>query len=353
VASIDKRPNGRWRARWREYPSGPQRAQHFNRKIDAEHFLVDLQHRMLTGAYTPPSAGRISLRSYAEEWTSRRTWEPATHDRVERELRLHILPVLGDWPLASLRRSHIEEWAAGLPLAVSSARIVYETLAAMLTAAVEDQRIPRNPAKGAQVPFPTAPPFRPLEPTEIQALSRVLAPHVRTAAIVATGTGLRQGELFGLSHDRLDRRRQELVVDRQLWTPATGSPVLKAPKSRRSFRTIAVTERLLEVIDRHTEAYGTGEHRLLFHIEGRPVKRAVAATYMRRASKAAGTSATWHDFRHHHATVLLAAGVNPSKVADRLGHDLKTLLATYAHALPSDDERVRAVIDQALEGALP
>jgi len=36
MASIDKRPNGKWRARWREYPGGPQRARHFVRKIDAD-----------------------------------------------------------------------------------------------------------------------------------------------------------------------------------------------------------------------------------------------------------------------------------------------------------------------------
>lgn len=35
-ASIDKRPSGQWRARWREYPGGPQRTKHFARKIDAE-----------------------------------------------------------------------------------------------------------------------------------------------------------------------------------------------------------------------------------------------------------------------------------------------------------------------------
>jgi hypothetical protein len=32
MASIDKRPNGGYRARWREYPGGPQRTRHFARK---------------------------------------------------------------------------------------------------------------------------------------------------------------------------------------------------------------------------------------------------------------------------------------------------------------------------------
>lgn len=86
MASIDKRRDGQWRARWRAYPGGPQRAQHFARKVDAERFLVDVQHRLLSGTYTPPSAGQITVRAYAAEWMSRRSWAPATHDRIEREI---------------------------------------------------------------------------------------------------------------------------------------------------------------------------------------------------------------------------------------------------------------------------
>ena len=71
----------------------------------------------------------------------------------------------------------------------------------------------------------------------------------------------------------------------------------------------------------------------------------------RDAAKAAGVDATWHDLRHHHASVLLADGVNPAKVAERLGHDLKTLLETYAHVMPKDDDRVRAIVDQTLGGS--
>jgi hypothetical protein len=100
VASIDKRPNGRWRARWREFPNGPQKTRSFARKLDAERFLVDVRHRLLSGTYTPPSVGQVTVADYAAEWTGRRHWRPSTADRVERELRLHVLPQLGPRPLA-------------------------------------------------------------------------------------------------------------------------------------------------------------------------------------------------------------------------------------------------------------
>jgi len=150
MASIDKRPDGRFRARWREYPSGPQRTKTFDRKIDAKQYLVDVEHRLFSGVYVPPEAGRVTIEEYSKEWVARRTWAPYTVDKVGVDLRLHIIPQLGGRPLASLRRAHIEEWAKGLPLAPQSVAGVFQTLATMLASAVDDERIARNPATGAR-----------------------------------------------------------------------------------------------------------------------------------------------------------------------------------------------------------
>lgn len=140
-----------------------------------------MQHRLLTGGYVAPAAGMITIAAYAEEWTGRRHWRPSTRDRIERELRLHILPRLGARPLASLRRSHIEEWAAALPLAPSSVGSVMQTLAAMLGAAVADERIAKNPASRARLPKVEQVPFVPLTTEEVLAIARHAVEHVRAA----------------------------------------------------------------------------------------------------------------------------------------------------------------------------
>ncbi len=56
MASIDKRPNGKWRARYRVHPGGPQRSNHFDRKTDAERFLTRIQGRSSTA---PTSIQRL------------------------------------------------------------------------------------------------------------------------------------------------------------------------------------------------------------------------------------------------------------------------------------------------------
>src|SRR5258708_3671874 len=69
MASIDKRPDGRYRARWREYAGGPQRSKHFDRKIDAEQHLVKTQHELLTGAYVDPAKARTTVEEFYDVWS--------------------------------------------------------------------------------------------------------------------------------------------------------------------------------------------------------------------------------------------------------------------------------------------
>jgi integrase len=347
VASIDKRSDGRYRARWREYPNGPQRTRTFARKRDAETFLADVQHRLLAVTYTPPEAGKITLAAYAEEWLGRRHWAASTAEGVERMLRLHILPELGRWPLAGLRRAHIEQWVAGLSLAPSTVRTLHRTLSSLLASAVEDERIPRNPASGARLPKVDSDDVVPMTAQEVQAIAGAMVEHIRTAVVVAAGTGLRQGELFGLTVDRVDFLRRELRVDRQLWSPRTGLPVFAAPKSKASRRTVALSAVVVEALAAHLAAFGPGNDGVVFHtLRGTPVSRVLGGDYIRSAVKRAGLAGiTWHSLRHYHASTLLSAGVSPALVAERLGHDVQTLMRTYAHVIRADDDRVRAVVD--------
>lgn len=64
MASIAKRPDGRWRARYRD-PDGKERARHFDRKIDAQRWLDDQTTAMTTGTWVDPAAGRVTFREYA------------------------------------------------------------------------------------------------------------------------------------------------------------------------------------------------------------------------------------------------------------------------------------------------
>ncbi len=53
----------------------------------------------------------------------------------------------------------------------------------------------------------------------------------------------------------------------------------------------------------------------------------------------------FHDLRHTHATLALAAGVHPKIVSERLGHaSIAITMDTYSHAIPTlDEDAARAV----------
>ena len=55
----------------------------------------------------------------------------------------------------------------------------------------------------------------------------------------------------------------------------------------------------------------------------------------------------FHDLRHTHATLLLAAGVHPKVVQERLGHSQISLtLDTYSHVIPSLQDEAAEQFDK-------
>jgi integrase len=119
---------------------------------------------------------------------------------------------------------------------------------------------------------------------EVRRFALGAAEHVRAAVLLAAGTGLRQGELFGLVVDRVDLGRRELRVDQQLWTPKSGPAVLAPPKTRNSYRTGAMSQLLADGLAAHLERFGARDDGLVFRtLGGGMVVRAQASKYARRA----------------------------------------------------------------------
>ena len=59
-----------------------------------------------------------------------------------------------------------------------------------------------------------------------------------------------------------------------------------------------------------------------------------------------------YDLRHTHATMLMAEGVNPKVVAERLGHTtIRTTLDVYSHVQPGMQESATRMIESALFGS--
>jgi integrase len=350
MASVDKRPNGQWRARWREYPGGPQKTKHFPRKNDAEKYLVKIQHDLLTGVYIEPGKMRTTVRDVSKVWLARQSWRPRTRLTAEGIMDKHFLPRFGDRPIGSVRRGDLEAWAAGLSLSPATVRLVMQYVSSLFGAAVTDGFIPSNPATGAKSPRVERAPVVPPTTDDIRALQDAAPDWFAIAVTLGAGAGLRQGEATGLTVDRVDFLRRQLVVDRQLapLPPAPGEPIgLSVPKSDRSYRTVPLSGFVVDAIAAHVEQFGTGEYGVILHHNGMPVRRAPFGKFWTRTREAANLSTRFHDCRHFYASTLLSQGVPVAATADYLGHSPAVLLATYAHLIPEDHDRARGAVEAA------
>jgi integrase len=352
MASIDRYPGGRWRARWRT-PMGESRSQVFDRKVNAERWLTSVEHSKLTGAYVDPAAGRTTVADYWATWSERQPWRDSSRMSITSLFDRHVLPAFGGRALSSLRRGEVESWAARLPLSARTASQAAQYLSTLLESAVADGLLAVNPARGAKRPRIDREPVVPFTDAEVDALRAAALPRFGVALTLGLGAGLRQSEATGLTLDRVDFLRRQLTVDRQLVTPKAGDPTFGPPKSRNSYRTVPLADSVVGALARHVEVHGIGRDGLLLHgPDGRPLRRQRFGELWRQLRTRAGLpTARFHDTRHTYASVLLSGGVSVPAAAEYLGHTPVVLLQTYAHLLPGDHERARSAAEAAFADA--
>lgn len=165
---------------------------------------------------------------------------------------------------------------------------------------------------------------------------------------LALATGMRCGELRGLSWDCVDFEAGTIRVDEQIVTTNDYADMYDDPKTYHSVRTIVVDQIGLNELrefkacqKEYAKILGDkflNEHNLIFtNTFGKPVCYSnFRKRYFLKMLGAARISPqfTIHCMRHTHATLLLKAGVNVSVVSKRLGHSTTTVtLNIYAHVL--------------------
>ncbi|MGA2806156.1 MAG: hypothetical protein ABSF89_17515 [Acidimicrobiales bacterium] len=196
MSSLTKVATG-WRARWRT-PDGKSRSKTFAWKIDAEKHLTGTDHAKLTGAYVDPRAGRITFRSYGEQWRAVQVHRPSTAVQLETNLRRHVYPTLGDRPIGAIRPSEVQAWVRSLAedLEPSTVELVYRYVVAIFRAAAADRVIPQNPAVGTRLPKAEPRRVEPLEAEVVQAIIAAVPDRYRALVVLAAGTQAPPGRVL-------------------------------------------------------------------------------------------------------------------------------------------------------------
>lgn len=111
--SVRKLPSGRYQARYPIEAKLVSAPTTFRTKRDAEAYPSTVRADMVRGMWVNPIAAQVTLRAHATTWLDQRpNLRPRTAKLYEGELRLHILPVLGDLELAKLTPAKVRSWHA-------------------------------------------------------------------------------------------------------------------------------------------------------------------------------------------------------------------------------------------------
>lgn len=360
MASIKKRDNGQWRARYRD-ATGREHARHFTRKVDAQQWLDEVTASIVTGQYVDPKAGRMTFMEYAERWRKVQVHRPSTAAHFKHLLDRHVYPTLGPRPLATILPSDIQAWVKRLsagdaaakrkPLAPSTVGVAHSIVSSIMKSAVRDRRLASNPCEGTRLPEVEKTKVVPLSTEQVRAVTEAMPERLRAAVTLAAGTGMRQGEVFGLTVDRLNMLRREVTVDRQLLTVIGAKPRLGPPKTKASNRVIPLPQTVVDALALHLKRFPANAEGFVFTLDDEPVSRQRQGHAWRPAVKTAGLpkGTGFHALRHYYASLLIRYGESVKTVQARLGHaSAAETLDTYSHLWPDSDDRTREAVDSVL-----
>jgi integrase len=389
--SKDHRTGKRWQVRWRD-DEGKQRKRNFRLKdgrnpdLHADALDAMVSRDLDTGDYTDPSAADTTFREFAEEFRESRTHDDTSAARLADRLRLHVYPVIGDksLKLLSKRPSLTQAWIAGLlakGLALSYAQQIVNDASGIYQAAIGDGIIALNPVRHSSVTRPDAPPkkARAWKPERVAAMTAALSKgRYKIIPQLGAGTGLRQGEVFGLGVDDITflSRNPTIKVLRQVKF-VNGALHFALPK-RRKQREIPMSKAVAELLSRHLAEYPAREVTLPWHDprdkrkHGKPVTvRLVFTNRFGRVSRGTVfTQSVWnparkkagvppgsddgmHALRHTFASMQLGAGRAVTEVAAWMGDTPAIVLKTYAHFIPGGEDDSRAATDEFLRACAP
>lgn len=176
------------------------------------------------------------------------------------------------------------------------------------------------------------------------------------AVRLALATGMRRGEVFGLTWECVDLSAQTVSVVQSL----TAHGETKKPKTRAGFRTIYIDADTAHCLECWRRTQEDMLARLsLDQAEATPVCCSSVGGYAELHSfsrwwcafreKHGFPGLKFHELRHTQATQLLANGVDVKTVQTRMGHSSASLtLDWYAHAVPENDKKAARIIGNLL-----
>jgi len=328
------------------------------------------------GEFAEPS--KITVGAWLGQWLNTLRLAPSTQASYRQNVRLHLVPYIGDLALAKLTSTRLTpSTTSWRPAAGATAResgpasrcppgpSATSTPSSALGAAVaaEPPLLLRNRAAKAKPPTAkqAAPPeMHPWSASQLAAFlcwSRENSP-LHAAWWLLAMTGMRRGELLALRWRDIDLDAGTIAIRRSagiIRNKGKGAAVVEGPTKTNKPRVIDIDAETVTLLRAWKRERGTlaltlaRDDSLAFgDLEGRHLHperfsrmfRATLTRCRKQFGDGASAEIRLHDLRHTHATLLLRDREPIKTVSERLGHSsVVVTLGVYGHVMPGDQKR--------------
>lgn len=308
------------------------------------------------GTYKAPC--KLTVGEWLDIWTQDYLGgvKSSTAYLYKKNVELYITPHLGNIKLESLNAHTIQHFYNQLvsptdpavnPLSAKTVKNIHGVFHKAMQQAVLIGYLRYNPADACILPRIERKKIKPFDDTQISAfLTAIQGNRFETLFILTLFTGMREGEVLGLTWDCIDFHTGIISVEKQMQLhqdKGSKGYELVSPKNGRS-RTIAAAQTVLARLQQQrrwqmqqklllgsdwqnpeglvfTNEFGT-------HL----TKPTVYREYKRIVAAMGCPDARFHDLRHSYAVAAIRAGDDIKTVQDNLGHATAAFtLDVYGH----------------------
>ena len=308
------------------------------------------------GFETEPEESKetISLKAWLEIWQSDylENVKPSTAYLYGRDIELYILPNLGHYNLFELTTSCIQKFYNRLlhptcdkkPLSAKTVKDIHGVLHQALEQAVTNGVLEKNPSNACKLPKIKKKELVPLEDSQIQSFMEKIKGHPHEYLYKITHfTGLREGEVLGLTWNCVDLDNGRLTVKQQLRREQKkgGQYYFSSTKNGKS-RTIALSPSVVSLFRYQKQkqllmkkaATDWNHNNLVFTNKfGNYLSYRTVYDCFKRIVKEMGfPSLRFHDLRHQYAVLSIKNGDDIKTIQSNLGHATAAFtLDVYGH----------------------